>query len=191
VSDPHSEKSAMRARLRANRATLPDADRARETAASVLALRTWLDERQPPALAAYLAVRSELDLADLIHGEWAASKTVWLPRIVDEELVWHPISDRSELHPGSYHIPEPDPERSRAAKPPAGTVVLIPGIGFGSDGRRLGQGGGYFDRWLARVSGVIAIGIGFSCQRCDDLPLEAHDQHCHGVLLGGTWLVKP
>ncbi len=189
--DAHSEKAAIRARLRAERATLSDAQRHEEAAATCAAVQAWLTAYPPVALAAYIAIRSELDLMPVLAARWAAHERVFLPRIVAEELIWHPVRAAEELHPGSYHIPEPDARRVHAAIPPPGLVALVPGVGFGADGRRLGQGGGYFDRWLSRVIGpVTVIGVGFSCQRSDELPLEAHDHPCDGVILGGSW-VKP
>jgi len=191
VIDAHSKKAALRARLRAARATLSDAQRQEETAATTTAVLAWLAAHPPVALAAYVAIRNELDLMPVLAARWAAHERVFLPRIVAEELVWHPVRSVAELHPGAYHIPEPDARRVHAAIPPPGLVALVPGVGFGADGRRLGQGGGYFDRWLAQVTVPIAvIGVGFSCQRCDDLPLEPHDHPCAGVILGGSW-VKP
>lgn len=191
MSDAHSAKAALRATLRAARATIPAAVRELETAATITALRAWLTARQPPALAGYVAIRSELNLMPLFATRWAAHERVFLPRIVNEELVWHPVRTADELHDGAFHIPEPDARRIHAAVPPPGTVALVPGVGFGADGRRLGQGGGYFDRWLARTHGIITIGVGFSCQRCDDLPVEDHDHDCAGVLLGGVWVKSP
>lgn len=191
VSDAHSGKAALRAQLRAERATLPTPLRDQETATTVAAVQAWLATQPPPALAGYVAIRNELDVMPLFTARWVAKERVFLPRIVNEDLVWHPVRSRDELHDGAYHIPEPDARRVHAAVPPPGTVALVPGVGFGADGRRLGQGGGYFDRWLARTHGIITIGIGFSCQRCDDLPVEDHDHDCVGVLLGGVWIKKP
>ena len=53
-------------------------------------------------------------------------------------------------------------------------VVLLPGLAFGRDGSRLGQGGGWFDRALQN-SRAILVGVGFGCQIVDTLPTEAHD----------------
>lgn len=190
MRDLHSAKAACRARLRAARATLPPDQRRIETEATNAALRVWLDRHRPSAVAAYLAVRNELDLADVIDGEWSAGRAVLLPRIDGSNLIWYPVRDRSELHLGSMHITEPDPAVVHSHRPPPGTVALVPGLGFGKDGTRLGQGGGYFDRWLSTVTGIITIGIGFSCQRDDELPVEDHDHPCQGVVLGGEW-VRP
>lgn len=54
-------------------------------------------------------------------------------------------------------------------------VLFLPLIGFTASGERLGQGGGHYDRWLARHPGRIAIGLAWDVQLCDELPGEAHD----------------
>jgi 5-formyltetrahydrofolate cyclo-ligase len=56
-------------------------------------------------------------------------------------------------------------------------VVLVPCVGFTSDGFRLGYGGGYFDRWLAQHPDVTAIGVAWSGGEIDPamLQVQAHD----------------
>ena len=63
-------------------------------------------------------------------------------------------------------------------------VVLVPGVAFARDGRRLGRGGGYYDRFLAALpSTVHLVGICDSRQVRDDLPSEAHDVRVHEVMV--------
>ncbi len=55
-------------------------------------------------------------------------------------------------------------------------VVIVPGLAFTSHGDRLGQGGGWYDRFLADVRpGCRTIGVGFVEQIVDTLPVEVHD----------------
>lgn len=55
-------------------------------------------------------------------------------------------------------------------------VIVVPGLAFTADGRRLGQGGGWYDRFLpGRRSDCITIGVCFSPQLVDDLPTDDHD----------------
>jgi 5-formyltetrahydrofolate cyclo-ligase len=55
-------------------------------------------------------------------------------------------------------------------------VVVVPGLAFTADGRRLGQGGGHYDRFLPRLrAGCVTIGAAFAEQVVDDLPTEPHD----------------
>jgi len=52
--------------------------------------------------------------------------------------------------------------------------ILVPGLAFSLKGERLGRGKGYFDRYLGHYSG-IKIGVCWSCQIQEQLPIEAHD----------------
>jgi len=55
-------------------------------------------------------------------------------------------------------------------------VVIVPGLAFTAQGDRLGQGGGWYDRFLADVRpGCRTIGVGFVEQIVDALPVEVHD----------------
>ena len=67
-------------------------------------------------------------------------------------------------------VPEDEPD-------PAGVdVVVVPGLAFTVDGHRLGQGGGWYDRFLARVDDrCVTIGVCFAEQLLADLPREQHD----------------
>jgi 5-formyltetrahydrofolate cyclo-ligase len=62
-------------------------------------------------------------------------------------------------------------------------VVVVPGLAYTADGRRLGQGGGHFDRFLLRLRrDCVTIGVCFHEQVVADLPTSAHDVHVHHVV---------
>ena len=67
--------------------------------------------------------------------------------------------------------------------PAALDLVIVPGLAFTADGRRLGQGGGHFDRFLLRLRpDCVTIGVGYAEQLVADLPIEAHDVRVHHVV---------
>jgi 5-formyltetrahydrofolate cyclo-ligase len=67
-------------------------------------------------------------------------------------------------------VPEDDVE------PDWPDVVIVPGLAFTAAGHRLGQGGGWSDRFLADVRpDCLTIGVGFADQLLDAVPTEAHD----------------
>lgn len=69
-------------------------------------------------------------------------------------------------------LPEDDPPPD----PGVVDVVIVPGIAFTASGERLGQGGGWYDRFLPQVrTGCVTIGVGFEPQLLDRLPVEPHD----------------
>jgi 5-formyltetrahydrofolate cyclo-ligase len=69
-------------------------------------------------------------------------------------------------------MPEDDP----APDPSAIDVVIVPGTAFTLDGHRLGQGGGWYDRFLAQLTpACLKVGVCFGPQLVPELPVEPHD----------------
>ena len=55
-------------------------------------------------------------------------------------------------------------------------VVVVPGLAFTPEGERLGQGGGWYDRFLSNIRPTCTtIGVGFDRQLVDSIPTESHD----------------
>lgn len=178
-------KLALRMQVRAVRRRMSAEARACEAAKVIEQVMALLmshrpTERQP--LASYLALRDELDLDTLHQHWWSGGHALWLPRVSGPgTLTWHPLRDPTHTIIGSFGIREPDPTRVHPAPLPADATVLVPGVAFTRDGRRLGQGQGFYDRVLAEHRGHT-IGIAFRCQVLDDLPTEAHDQRVARVI---------
>lgn len=180
-ADVPTRKQALRTHVRAARRALDSAMREAEIAAVVTQAWTLIEDGARP-LASYLALRDELALDTLHERWWARGRALWLPRVSGPGmLTWHPLLDPAHTVIGSFGIREPDPTRVPAQPLPSDATVLVPGVAFTRDGRRLGQGQGFYDRVLAEHQGHT-IGIAFRCQVLDDLPTEAHDQRVARVL---------
>ena len=54
-------------------------------------------------------------------------------------------------------------------------VFLVPGVAFTVSGKRLGRGGGYYDKLLSKYPDTLKIGITFNERIMQDLPTESHD----------------
>lgn len=84
-----------------------------------------------------------------------------------------------------FAIPEGMPKGSTWLMPPYHEVkpnwLFIPGLSFGFNGRRLGRGKGYYDRYLANSS-AIKIGIAWTEQLNEELPVESHDCHMDFII---------
>jgi 5-formyltetrahydrofolate cyclo-ligase len=62
-------------------------------------------------------------------------------------------------------------------------VVVVPGLAFTADGHRIGQGGGWYDRFLAGIRpDAVTVGVAFREQLVDELPVEPHDVRLHHVV---------
>jgi 5-formyltetrahydrofolate cyclo-ligase len=70
-------------------------------------------------------------------------------------------------------------------------LVIAPLLGFDRKGRRLGQGGGTYDRTLANLRAfgrVFVLGLAYSGQEVDEVPAEPHDQRLDAVLTETAYL---
>jgi len=76
-----------------------------------------------------------------------------------------------------WSVPEDDLDRS------VPDVVIVPGVAFTTTGDRLGQGGGWYDRFLPGLPKCTeVIGVCFAEQLLKTLPIEAHDVVVHRVV---------
>lgn len=88
-------------------------------------------------------------------------------------------------------VPEADPSAPMPADPRSLDVVIVPGLAFTRAGDRLGQGGGWYDRFLGEVGdGCTTIGVGFAIQVLDELPVVEHDVRL-GVVVTEAGRVTP
>lgn len=127
--------------------------------------------------AVYLASRDEIDLSHLIERLWAAGCRVAVPAWRDGTYRLVGCSPETELVSGPMGIPEPaSDERESFVAEGNVAVWIVPGLAFSRSGARLGYGGGWYDRFLAKSdSSSISLGVAYPFQIVDDLPIEPHD----------------
>jgi 5-formyltetrahydrofolate cyclo-ligase len=107
------------------------------------------------------------------------------PRIVDGKLQLFGVEDVSELTQSHPELPfrEPPLISERKVKLRAVQLMLVPGLAFCRDGRRLGRGGGYYDRLLASLPPEASrLGVCFSFQVVPDIPTEPHDERVNSLV---------
>lgn len=122
----------------------------------------------------YLGVGFEPDTRPVIENALSGGRRVALPIITGPgRMEAREIGSLEELVPGRFAIPAP-PADSSLIPPGAFDLILVPGAAFTRGGKRLGRGGGYYDRYLPRSSGTkIALARGI--QLFEELPAEPHD----------------
>jgi len=186
VADEASEaKAALRRALRERRAARDDAARAAE------GRRLAVHAGAIPAgtVAAFVGTRTEPPTLPLLEALRAAGRRVLLPVLrADMDLEWAEFSGEDALRPARLGLLEPaGPSLGVAAVADAG-LVLAPALAVDAAGRRLGQGGGSYDRALARA-GAPVVAIVFDDEvRDEPIPVEPHDRPVAGVLTPGGGL---
>lgn len=88
------------------------------------------------------------------------------------------VEGPGEMVRGRFGVWEPDPGRTRLLEPGDLAMVMVPGIYFDAEsGVRLGRGGGYYDRFLARTPPTVQrVGVAMEWQLTASLPADEHDQ---------------
>ena len=127
-------------------------------------------------LAFYMAKGKEVALTELIGRSFLAGKRVYLPKtwLKEKRLTFHRVYSFSDLVPGPFGILEPNPMNEEASVNSL-DVIFIPGLAFDLKGFRLGYGGGFYDRVL-RDTKACKIGVCYSFQLIESLPVEPHDE---------------
>lgn len=179
------QKKAIRNRLRAAR---------REYAATLAPEDSALVFRRPPG--AVLALVPEGAIIGLYRadpGEAPASgyaqfffergHTIALPWLVNlaTPMIFREHSDpygESDLAKGYFGLMQ----GSEAAAEVVPEVLFMPLVAFTARGDRLGQGGGFYDKWLGAHPDVIRIGLAWDMQQVPELPIEPHDMRLSAVV---------
>ncbi len=175
------EKNALRSAMRQMRRQIPPEDRAAWDAALLRQVTASPWFQQADTLLCYVACGGEAGTAGLLEAALAAGKTVAVPKCGKQgKMTFHCIRSLAELQPGAYGILEPE----GGAEPSLtkNTLCLVPATAYTPTGKRLGQGGGYYDRLMAEHPEVTYVGLCYHCQLQNDVPCEAHDRRVFAVI---------
>lgn len=177
-------KEQLRRALRAQRRMIPP--EAQEAAARAMCaqLAAFEPYRQANCIMAYMAARGELSLEYLIRDILDSGKTLILPRCeAPGVMTARRIADECDLAMGTYGLMEPD-VRCEIVDPKEIDLILVPGVAFDRAGNRLGQGGGYYDRFLKETS-ALRVGICHEGALVDCVPHEVHDEMMAYIITPG------
>jgi len=106
----------------------------------------------------------------------ASGKKVCYPKVIGENLSLILVSDPAELVNSRWQLREPVMREPNLQALEKIDLLLVPGLAFSPDGHRMGRGGGFYDRLLARESlKAHKLGVCFDMQICPELPVESHD----------------
>lgn len=174
--DPVALRSALRLQMRARRRALAPFRRRLANQAITRRIAALAAFRHARNVALYWPADGEPDIRALAKLAWRHHKQVLLPvvalRGTMHFVAWAP---GAKLRRNRYGIPEPAVRRRRTAATRIDLVVM-PLVAFDARGNRLGMGGGYYDRALARRGRqTTLLGAAFSFQQAPAVPAQPWD----------------
>jgi len=182
-------KQGLRQSIIAARQKMASADRAEFSRAITLRILDLPSYKSAACVLGYMSFGAEFSSEAWVQQALQDGKQVLLPKVNSgtKQLELYRISDlQRDLAPGLWEIPEPLADRCvRVDALEQVDFILLPGVAFARDGSRLGYGGGFYDKLLARINpndGAPLAGnpalaaAAFSMQLVKDIPQEATDR---------------
>lgn len=135
-----------------------------------------LQARPYQSIGAYIPKEGEIDLRPLLKMQKAAGKKVALPYFEqdDKTLIFKEWDTKTPLELGAFDTYQP----SKLSPSLIPEIIIVPMLAFDRRCHRLGYGKGHFDRTLnvlKKDHSIMTIGVAFSFQERDSLPIEDHD----------------
>ena len=136
------------------------------------------------AVALYAAVPGEVPTGRIREAYLAAGARLYYPRVTGKgTLAFFPHREGEGWEEGPYGIPEPPRRRGARPRSAGFALVVVPGVAFDREGRRLGHGFGYYDRFLGTLPGdVPRVGLAFAHQLVPEVPVDAWDVPVHALV---------
>lgn len=123
----------------------------------------------------YIPYREEVLTWEIIQTAWKCGKKVAVPKVLgDQDMEFYYIRSVEELFSGYCNISEPSGNPEDLARG-RNVLVILPGAVFDVTGNRLGYGKGFYDTYLKKHPEYHRIGIAFSVQCTEQIPVEEHD----------------
>lgn len=171
-------KTNLRLHARAIRKSLGSAQRREKSKAVCEKLLKIIKEKKAKNIFAYIAVGSEVSLESLIDALQKSENkySVSFPGAMEngEMKALKPFT-YSDFTLSAHGIYAPDEAHSIIIKPDELDIIIVPLLLFDEDKYRLGQGGGYYDRYLPKARNALKIGVAFEEQKYGEVPCEPHD----------------
>ncbi|MBQ8516374.1 MAG: 5-formyltetrahydrofolate cyclo-ligase [Akkermansia sp.] len=156
----------------------------RRSAALRALLAPLISAKKPLNIAIYAPLPHEVNLMPLLR-DYPQHHFVFPRCGKAHSMSFHLVTaPEVELQPGAMGIPAPQPGLP-VIPPEQLDIVIVPGVGFSLTGKRLGYGGGYYDRYLPRCTRAQVLALAFPEQIEDTLPTDEHDFPIPSVLTNG------
>ena len=166
-------KKELRALIRAQKRAMCEAAIREKSDALAAQLFATEQYRRAESLYGYLPYNQEVRTVAILEQALRDGKRVAVPKCYEDEMRFIWMDDLSQVEKGYAVIPEPIADGPVADDETA--LVLMPGMAFDVEGHRIGYGGGFYDKFLARERNHPTVALCYEFQVVDHLETEEFD----------------
>ena len=180
-NDRASIKKQIRKAIAAKLKALPPSYRVAASESIAEQVLASDEYRNADGIFPFIGMATEPDTRRIIERAIADGKRVYVPKCVSKtEMRAVRLRSLSDLRSGAYGILEPQ-DLSETVGADALDLILVPCVSASKDGKRLGHGAGYYDRYV-RGNAEKTVCLCFSEALCDDIPMDENDVYMHRVI---------
>lgn len=158
------EQGALRAIVEQRRRMMTPEEVAEQSARIIAQVEQMASFRNAQTVLLYYPIHNEVDLRPLL-AKYEGQKTFLFPVTHRHSMEVRPYDGEEMMRKGRLGVPEPQTETFKGVI----DVILVPGVVFDKHCHRIGRGGGYYDKFLAKQLHAVRIGV------CYDFQLKKHD----------------
>ena len=178
------QKEALRENMKKMRDAIPEDQRKIEDAQLLDIITKTALYQEAESILTYVSFGSEVSTRDLIERAMKDGKKVYVPRVDGDTMEFYRFEEWKELEESRLGILEPDKNPAKrfpyelhiSLDRAQDCVFIVPGLAFDSHCNRLGYGGGYYDKYLQGFEKRMTLGIAYSEQIVDRVPVTNKDQ---------------
>ena len=158
------EQSALRAIVEQRRRMMTPEEVAEQSARIIAQVEQMSSFQNARTVLLYYPIHNEVDLRPLL-AKYEGQKTFLFPVTHRHSMEVRPYEGEEMMRKGRLGVPEPQTETFKGVI----DAILVPGVVFDKHCHRIGRGGGYYDKFLAKQLHAVRIGV------CYDFQLKKHD----------------
>ena len=124
-------------------------------------------------IAFYKSLKDEVNIDYLINYALNCGKTVLLPRVIGNDLVFLKIDNDTKYEKSIFNVLEPIYDKEKVYNDTI-DLIIVPGVGFDINNNRIGYGKGYYDKFLFNKD-IYKIGVCFHEQLINNITIDDND----------------
>ncbi len=137
----------------------------------------------------YIDIGKEAGTKKILEELWRKKIPTAVPRVTGQEMAFSEIFSWRDVRPGYMGILEPLGQTALPDGFDTNPLILVPAVALDLKGNRIGYGGGYYDRFLGRLTRGYVVSLVYEFQIYEDIQAEEHDRAVDGILTPKRFVV--